>query len=126
MTDAIAGGKCRLLGDSCGAVARRFIATAYFTSADYAAKNPDVLVRFRKGIAQATAYASAHWTEMLPAIAKYTGSTMQVLQATPRDQLTTSLAGPLIQPLIDAAAKYKAIGIAFPARDLIDPGAAGA
>lgn len=126
MTDAIADGKCRLLGDSCGAVAHRFLATAYVTSADYAAKNPDVLARFRRGIAQSTAYANAHWAEMLPLIAKYTGSDMKVLQATPRDQLTTSLAGPLIQPLIDAAAKYKAIGAAFAARDLIDPNAAGA
>jgi NitT/TauT family transport system substrate-binding protein len=123
MTDAVAAGKCRVLGDSCGAVARRFLATAYITSTDYAAKNPDVLARFRKGIAQATAYANAHWTEMLPAISKYTGSEMNVLQATPRDQLTTSLAGPLIQPLIDAAAKYKAIAAAFPARDLIDANA---
>lgn len=123
MTDAVTGGKCRILGDSCGAVARRFIATAYFISADYAAKNPDVLARFRKGIGQSTAYASAHWTEMLPTIAKYTGSDMKVLQATPRDQLSTSLAGPLIQPLIDAAAKYKAIAAAFPARDLIDANA---
>ena len=123
MSNAIAEGKCRLLGDSCGAVAHQFVATAYFTSADYAAKYPDVLARFRKGIAQATAYANAHWTEMLPAISKYTGSEIKVLQSTPPDKLSTSLAAPLIQPLIDAAAKYKAIAAAFPARDLIDPNA---
>ena len=123
MSDAIASGKCRFLGDSCGAVARRFIATAYFTSADYAAKNPDVLARFRKGIAQATTYASAHWTELLPLVAQYTGSDLKVLASTPKDLLSTSLALPLIQPLIDAAAKYKAITASFPARDLIDANA---
>jgi NitT/TauT family transport system substrate-binding protein len=121
LDDAIASGKCRVLGDSGGAIAKRFMATVYFTSTDYATKNADVMARFRRGIVESTAYANAHWTEMLPLISKYTGLDPSVLATAKRDLLQTALDGALIQPLIDAAVKYKVIPARFLARDLNDP-----
>ena len=42
--------------------------TAYFTTADFAAKNAEVLQRFRKALFEAGAYANAHPREMVPVI----------------------------------------------------------
>jgi NitT/TauT family transport system substrate-binding protein len=125
MSDAIASGKCRLLGDSCGAVAKLFFSTTYFSTTDYAAKNADVLARFRKGLAEATAFAMAHWSDMSPLLSKYTGVDPSVLAVTQRDKLQSQLDPALIQPLIDAAVKYKVIPTRFQARELIDPAALG-
>lgn len=123
MSDAIASGKCRLLGDSCGAVAKRFFSTTYFSTADYATKNADVMARFRKGLAEATSYATANWSEMIPLLSKYTGIDPSVIAKTQRDRLQSALDPALIQPLIDAAVKYKVIPTRFLARELIDPAA---
>ena len=121
LQNSILSGKCRLLGDSCGAIAKRFISTSYFCTADYASKNADVLARFRKGLAEATVYANTHWNDMLPTISKYSGVELGVLAGTQRDVLGTALDAPLMQPLIDAAAKYKVIPATFPVREMIDP-----
>jgi NitT/TauT family transport system substrate-binding protein len=123
LDDAIASGKCRWLGDSGGAIAKRFISTVYFTSADYATKNADVMARFRKGIAESTAYVNAHWTEMFPLLSKYTGLEQSTLAAAKRDVLGTALDASLIQPLIDAAVKYKVIPTRFLATDMVDAAA---
>jgi NitT/TauT family transport system substrate-binding protein len=123
MSDAVASGKCRLLGDSCGAVAKQFFSTTYFSTAEYAAKNADALARFRKGLAESTAYAVAHWNDMIPLLSKYTGIEPGVIAATQRDKLQSALDPALIQPLIDAAVKYKVIPARFLARELIDPAA---
>ena len=122
-TSAIASGKCRWLGDSCGAIAKRHGLRRRISSADYAAKNPDVMARFRKAIAESTAYVNGHWTEMFPLLSKYTGVEASVLATTQPDALGTSLDGPLIQPLIDAAVKYNVIPKRFLARELVDPAA---
>ena len=123
MRDAITSGKCRLLGDSCGAVAKLFVSTAYFSTTEYAAKNVDVVARFRKGLAESTTYAVAHWNEMTPLLSKYTGIDPSVIATTQPDKLQSVLDPALIQPLIDAAVKYKVIPTRFLARELIDPAA---
>ena len=46
-----------------------------------------------------------------------------VIAATQRDKLQSALDPALIQPLIDAAVKYKVIPARFLARELIDPAA---
>ena len=108
----------------CGeAIAPSFVFAAYFTSADYATKNADVMARFRKGIAESTAYVNAHWTEMFPLLSKYTGLEPSTLAAAKRDVLGTALDASLIQPLIDAAVKYKVIPTRFLATDMVDAAA---
>lgn len=126
LNDAVASGKCRVLAYSLNAIGKRFIVTCYFSAADYAGKNADALTRFRKAIFEASAYANAHQREMIPVIAKYSGIDPAVIASMPQTQVG-SLANlkdsRMIQPLIDAAVKYKAIAQGFPAKDLIDPAA---
>lgn len=126
LNDAVASGKCRILGHSLDAIGKRFIVTCYFCSADYASKNADVLGRFRTAIFEANAYADAHQREMMPIIAKYSGVDISVIASMPQTMVGSlaMLRDPrMIQPLIDAAVKYKAIAQDFPAKTLIDPAA---
>ncbi len=125
LTEALRGGKCRILGYPDDAIGRRLLVTAYFCTAEYASKNADVLARFRKSVNDAVLYANAHRTEMIPLIAAYS----KVDEATVAQLSPALLAAPgpldprLIQPWIDTAVKYRIIPKAFSAKEMIDPGA---
>lgn len=121
LTDALKAGKVRVLGKSFDSLAKHFTVTYYFTTAEFSSKNADVLARFRKGLAESVAYVLAHQVETAPAIAKFTGGDLQTVE-TMHPVLGTLLQPAMIQPIIDAAVKYKAIPTTFSARDMIDPG----
>ena len=125
LSDALLSGKVQVIGHAQDAIAKHFIVTGYYCAADYAAKNADVLARFRKGLYEAAAYANANRGEMVPVLAKYSGVDAKVVAAmTPTIVGVAGQLDPrLIQPIIDAAVKYKVIPAPFPAKDLIDPNA---
>ena len=125
LSEALLGGKVQVIGHAQDAIGRHFIVTAYFCGGDYAAKNADVLGRFRKGLFEAAAYANANKPEMVPLLAKYSGVDAKVIAAmTPTNVGVAGQLDPrLIQPMIDAAVKYKSIPAPFPAKDMIDPNA---
>jgi NitT/TauT family transport system substrate-binding protein len=121
LIDAIApGGKCRVLGYSFDSLAKHFTATYYFTTVDYATKNADVMARFRRGLAESVAYVLAHQSEIVPVVAKFTGADPKTVAAM-HPVLGTALQAQMVQPLIDAAVKFKSIPQGFPAREMIDP-----
>ena len=125
LTDALNNG-CRILGRTLDGIGKHFLNTAYFSTAEYAAAKPDIVARFRKALYEAGAYANAHHSEMFPVIAQFSGMDEKTVAETPWEDQPTSyraLTPALIQPLIDAAVKYKAIPAAFPAKDMIDPSA---
>jgi NitT/TauT family transport system substrate-binding protein len=120
LTDSINSGKCRLLGYAFDSFAKHFNFTFYFTTADFAAKNADTLARFRKALAESVAYVIGHQAESAPLVAKFTGGDVKTA-ATMRVVLATSLQPALLQPVIEAAVKYKAIPKSFPAKEMFDP-----
>jgi NitT/TauT family transport system substrate-binding protein len=125
LSDALRTGKCRILGYPDDAIGKRLLVTAYFCTADYAAKNADALARFRKGVNEAVLYANAHRSEMIPVLATYSKAD----EAAVTSQSPALLAVPggldprIIQPWIDTAVKYHVLPKAFSAKDMIDPGA---
>jgi len=124
LNDALASGKIRILGSPLDAIGKRFMVTCYFCTADYAAKNADVLARFRKGVLEGNAYANAHYPEMIPLVAKYSGVEVKAVASLPPAVVGTLRDlqdSRMIVPLIDAAVKYKAIPKPFPPRELVDP-----
>ena len=105
------------------ALGKRSISTVYFCTTEFATKNAAALARFRKALDEASAYANAHSSEMIPLIAKYTGVDPKVVATMTQNTLgsTADLRDPkLIQPTIDFAQRYKAITKTFPAREMID------
>jgi ABC-type nitrate/sulfonate/bicarbonate transport system substrate-binding protein len=94
--------------------------------ADFAQKNADVMARFRRGLYEAAAYANAHPAEIAPILAKYSGfeeKTVAAMVTTPIGTSPKQLDPRMIQPIIDAAYKYKALPSNFSARDILDPNA---
>ena len=124
LTDALNTGKCRILGKTLDGIGKHFISTAYFCTADYATANPDIVARFRKALYESATYANAHHNEMYPVIAQFTGVEEATVATMPWETLPTTISAlnpAMIQPLIDAAVKYKAIPAGFPAKEMIDP-----
>jgi NitT/TauT family transport system substrate-binding protein len=120
VSDGVRAGKIRVLARAYDAIASRFAVTLFFTSADYAAKNPDVLARFRKGLAEGVAFVTAHRAQALPAYAQFSGIDLSVLAAMIPNHMGTSLDPQMIQPVIDVAVKYGVLGKPFSAKDLFD------
>jgi NitT/TauT family transport system substrate-binding protein len=122
-TLALDSGKVRVLGKSFSAIAEHFLMTGWFATADYVAKNRDVVERFNRAIADATTYANAHKAEMIPLLAPFLKVDPQVVARTMKGGEGVYLDAALIQPMIDATAHYGIIDRAFAAADLISPAA---
>jgi NitT/TauT family transport system substrate-binding protein len=117
---AVAGGTCRLLGHPFEAIAKRFVYSGFFCTADFASKNATALDAFRRVMAQSGAYILAHRSETVPLVAKFTGLDEKVIASVPVE-VATKLDLKLIQPLIDKAITYKLIPNDFDLRAMIGP-----
>lgn len=116
---ALATGKVRKIADPNLAVAPRFVLTTWFTTADYAKNNPDVVRRFCAGLKTSATYANAHPVEMAAYLAPFSGIPLEVLQKTPRSDIGVNLIPGEYQAVIDCAAKYGFVEKTFPAKDLV-------
>jgi NitT/TauT family transport system substrate-binding protein len=114
-------GKYRDLGEQVDAVARRLMFSSWFASADYVAKNPDVIRKFGEVMSRASAYAGSHHDETVALLSSFTGIEPATIRAMPRANYAPALDPALVQPLIDVAAKYGSIPATFDARDLFSP-----
>jgi NitT/TauT family transport system substrate-binding protein len=116
LSAAIAQGD-RILAPVYDAIGKEFLIGGWFATVDWTRAHPDLAKRFNAAIAEAARWANAHHAESAPILAKYTK-----IQATPamnRATFAERLDPAQIQPLVDAAAKYKVIKAAFPAAALI-------
>jgi NitT/TauT family transport system substrate-binding protein len=118
ITQNVKSGKARLLANTLDAIAPRWLLAVYFTTADYAARNREVIARFQRAVAQAATYCNAHQAETVPLMAAFTGLEPAVLAAVNRAYFTPTLDPRDIQPMIGAAARYKLIERPFDAREL--------
>ena len=121
LTAALDDGKTRILAQIFDAFGSRFENAAWFATTDYAKANPDVVVRFATAMRQASVLANTHRAETLTLIADFRHLDPQTLAHMARIEFAEYLDPRDIQPLIDAAAKYKAIAAPFPAQDMISP-----
>jgi len=124
LSAGLADGKVRILARNFDAIAPRFMYTAWFTTKQYAAANPAVVKNFTIALKEAARYCNAHHAETIDLIAKFTSLEPSQVQKMTRVEQGTTLDPRLIQPVIDAAVKYKFTADAFNARDLILPGLA--
>lgn len=116
---ALASGKLREFGDPYGGIAKRVLIAGWFTSQEYAARNPSAVSRFATAMSEANAYSNAHHAETVPILAAYSHIDPAVIMKMNRLSNATVLDPSEIQPAIDAAAKYKYIDAAFRAKELL-------
>jgi NitT/TauT family transport system substrate-binding protein len=111
--------KLRLLSHLFAAVAPRFMYTAWFTTASYAAANPAVIASFQRAMREAATYANAHHDETVALISDFTSVDPSVIRAMQRVEQGVALDPKLVQPVIDAMAQFDDIPAGFDASALL-------
>jgi NitT/TauT family transport system substrate-binding protein len=118
MSRDLATGKVRMLVDMLEGYPGEILEGAYFSMRDYAAANADAIARFQRVMREASIYTNAHAAQMLPLLVANTGMEPDVAARMRRALAGVAFEPSQIQPVIDAAAKYKIIPQRFDAREL--------
>jgi NitT/TauT family transport system substrate-binding protein len=113
--------KLRIIGDPSSALGAHFMQSCWFTSADFAAKNADVVDRFIRVMREAATYVNGHHAETADIVPKFMKVDVEPLKV--RIPLGVRFNPPQMQALIDTQARYKMIPVAFDVHDVIYPGA---
>jgi NitT/TauT family transport system substrate-binding protein len=118
VTAAVATGKVHVFAAGFTAIAEHFPIGVYITHADFFAAKPDLVRRWMRITYESATYTNTHKGETEAMMSEITKIELPVLQKMPRVNDATSTDVPIMQPLIDTAAKYGFITRAFPAREL--------
>lgn len=116
---SLAAGTSKTLAYAYGAIAPVFMGAAYIARTDWAAQHADALRRFVRVLEDAAAYVNAHLAETAALIPELTKISLADAKTLHRTYNGTTLDPALLQPVIDAAAKYGLIPSAFPAREIM-------
>ena len=103
LSQALAAGKVKILAKGYDAIAKVFMQTAWFATQDWLAKNKDTAKRFSDAIVAGGVWGMANPDLAVTILAKYTSSTEQKAKM----HYATKLDPALIQPVYDAAFRYK-------------------
>ncbi|HEV8021022.1 MAG TPA: ABC transporter substrate-binding protein [Candidatus Lustribacter sp.] len=125
LAQLMATGRYRSIGKPIEEGFNRDMVAAWITMADWATKNAGVVQRFGQAIATATAYCNAHPDKTIDLIAAFSNIDRSMLATMTRAKYAASLNPALVQPLVDAAARYGAIPKSYNAAELFSPAAYG-
>jgi ABC-type nitrate/sulfonate/bicarbonate transport system substrate-binding protein len=103
LSQALAAGQVKPLAKGYDAISKLFMQTAWFATQDWLAKNKETAKRFSDAIVAGGLWGMANNERAVTILAKYTNS--NELKAKMR--YATKLDPALIQPVLDAAFKYK-------------------
>jgi NitT/TauT family transport system substrate-binding protein len=101
------------------AIAKHFLISDWFTTKDWLAHNTDVAKHFVTAVYDAQRWANAHHDDSMAILAKYAKYDLERVRGMRRSSYSTTADVRLIQPVLDAGAKYKALSRPFNASDLI-------
>lgn len=116
---SLADRSTRTLGDGYGAIAPTYYLGCFIARQDWASADADAVRKFNRVMAGASTYVNTHAAETLPLVVELTKITLSSAQTIHRSLIGTTLDPRLVQPLIDAAAKYGLIDRAFPASEIV-------
>lgn len=120
LSSALDGGKIRVLAPGFNAIADRFCIGVYVAQPDWAAKHADTVKRWLQVTYDAAIYTNAHHAETAAMMSEVTKIPLPVFSKMTRGECATAASNDpaLLQPLIEAAARYKQLPRAFSAREL--------
>jgi NitT/TauT family transport system substrate-binding protein len=108
----------RVLMQGYNAIAKHFTLTLWVTTPTWVKANPDLVSRFVTVIHQTAVWANAHHDESGAILAKYTQIPAAAIATMVRVHYAEALTASLMQPGIDASAKYNGF-TSFPAAQLL-------
>ena len=103
---AIHESELQLLGHASAAVSTRFLATGWIASESWLQSHADIALRFAAAIHRTALWANGHHRETAAILVKYLKIDPTVADHMNRAVYATALEPRLVQPPIDAAAKY--------------------
>lgn len=112
---ALAAGKVRPLADSYVSIGNRFFVSAWFANRDWADKNADAVHRYRIAIDRAGDWATRNPVAAAAILRKY----MNISEDRAHEEHAASIDPAFVQPIIDAAVKYKLLERPLDAGDII-------
>jgi NitT/TauT family transport system substrate-binding protein len=118
LASAKAAGGVKALTEPYNAISTHFVFGVYFANKDWATAHPQAVRDFARITYQAAAYTNTHHAETAPLISQLTKVPLDVIAKMARVEGATTSDPSLLQPFIDAAAKYKMITNAFPAKEM--------
>jgi NitT/TauT family transport system substrate-binding protein len=119
----LASGKARVIAYPMDAIAKRFPDTLMFANAAWVAAHKDLVDKFLRATAEASTYVAAHEAETSALLAAFVKADPATLTGQRYPARGVALTPADLQPVIDAAATFKAIPKSFPAQDMIYAGA---
>jgi NitT/TauT family transport system substrate-binding protein len=102
-----------------GAVGARFYTGGWFTTKDWARRNPDLVKRLSAAIYETARWANAHHDESGAILAKRAKLDPDIVRKMPRAPYGESMDASLFQPPLDAAYKFKVFGRRVAAAELV-------
>jgi NitT/TauT family transport system substrate-binding protein len=121
VSQAVAGGKVRVLANPYEAVGRRLMTAGFAAMAPIVDKNRDAMGRFARAMHEASTYTNTHLPETVEMVARYSGATSDVVAKSVRFTDAEYLEPANLQPLIDMCARFELIDKIFPAQEVISP-----
>lgn len=116
---ALETGKVKVLGLAYSAISPNFMFAGWFAMSDWAAKHPDLVKAFQRVAADAARYTNAHHAETAAMLSEASKMPLATIQKMSRVDTALELDPTIIQPIIDASAKYKLLPHGFPAKELV-------
>jgi NitT/TauT family transport system substrate-binding protein len=112
----------RQIASTYPSVAPKFLAGGWFATDAWVKDHPTELQAFLAAVRDASLWANAHHSDAIAIYAKYSRFSLTDLKASARPDYYTGAPGamqPLIQPIIELAAKYSVIPSTFPADEML-------
>jgi NitT/TauT family transport system substrate-binding protein len=116
---AVADGSAKVCANAYIAIAPTFMLNGWITTSDWLKKNPDAARRFREAMLAAAKWANHNHAASAQIFAANSSVPLAVIQSMRRATFAERLDAALLQPVINAAAKYKFIEKAFPAGEIV-------
>jgi NitT/TauT family transport system substrate-binding protein len=116
---ALETGKVKVLGLAYSAISPNFMFAGWFAMDTWASAHPDLVKTFQRVAADAARYTNAHHADTVTMLADASKMPLATIEKMSRVDTALTLDPNIIQPIIDASAKYKLLPRAFPAKELI-------
>jgi NitT/TauT family transport system substrate-binding protein len=121
LVDALADGQLRALTGAYDAIARQYLFAAWFSTKAWVHDHPDLAHQFARILATAAQYTNTHHAETAAMVAQFTSIPVAEIEHMTRTPSGTTLDPSWLQPIVDAAVKYKVLTQGFPASEMIGP-----
>jgi NitT/TauT family transport system substrate-binding protein len=106
LTRAMKAGGIRCIGDPFGSIAPEYMFSAWFTTKQFAEKNPDVVKKIAAALTEAGKWANSHHFESAAVVSKINKVDVDTIRAEVRPLYAEEIKLSEIQPQLDAGFKF--------------------